>query len=46
MTEELIGGCAEDDEAIEELSVIAATSPQRLPPYLGFLHDRDVLWPG
>jgi hypothetical protein len=35
-----------DDDAIEELSIIADTDPARLTPYLDSLLDRDVLWPG
>ncbi|MBQ1041440.1 hypothetical protein KBX03_02850 [Micromonospora sp. C72] len=46
MIEELISKVSVgDDEAIEELSIIADTDPARLTPYLGFLLDRDVLWP-
>ncbi|MEU8217165.1 hypothetical protein AB0C47_15460 [Micromonospora taraxaci] len=47
MIEELIDkAAAEDDEAIEELTAIADSDPERLTPYLGSLLDRDVLWPG
>ncbi|MGW5010514.1 hypothetical protein ACWEOR_00110 [Micromonospora chalcea] len=46
MIEELIRKVSVgDDDAIEELSIIADTDPVRLTPYLGFLFDRDVLWP-
>ncbi|MEV7268089.1 hypothetical protein AB0N38_31485 [Micromonospora aurantiaca] len=46
MIEELISKASVgDDDAIGELSIIADTDPVRLTPYLGFLFDRDVLWP-
>ncbi|SCF29564.1 hypothetical protein GA0074696_4175 [Micromonospora purpureochromogenes] len=46
MIEELIKKvAAEDDDAIEELCVIADTDPGRLTPHLGSLLDLDVLWP-
>lgn len=35
-----------DDDAIEELSLIADADPGRLTPYLGALLDRGVWWPG
>ncbi|MFD6732296.1 hypothetical protein ACFWDZ_14445 [Micromonospora aurantiaca] len=47
MIEELVSKASVgDDDAVEELSVIADTDPERLTPYLGSLLDRDVLWPG
>lgn len=46
MIEELISKVSVgDDDAIEELSIIADTDPARLTPYLGSLLDRNVLWP-
>jgi hypothetical protein len=46
MIEELVRrAAAEDDDAIEELCVIADVDPRRLTPHLGLLLDLDVLWP-
>ncbi|WP_329101313.1 hypothetical protein OG792_20730 [Micromonospora sp. NBC_01699] len=46
MIEELIRRvAAEDDDAVDELSAIADTEPQRLTPYQGLLLDLDLLWP-
>lgn len=47
MIEELIGRAADDDEdAIEELTEIADSDPERLRPFLGRMLDAGVLWPG
>lgn len=47
MLEELIErAAADDDDAIEELTEIAGSDPERLRPYLGRLLDAGVLWPG
>ncbi|MEU1755641.1 hypothetical protein ABZ436_23690 [Micromonospora matsumotoense] len=47
MIEELVRKVsAGDDDAVEELSLIADIDPGRLTPHLGSLLDRDVLWPG
>ncbi|BCY10125.1 hypothetical protein [Actinoplanes sp. L3-i22] len=44
--EELISrAIADDDDAMEELTEIADSEPERLVPYLGRLLDADVLWP-
>ncbi|SCL21214.1 hypothetical protein GA0074692_1118 [Micromonospora pallida] len=46
MIEELVRrAAAEDDDALEELSLIAGLDPRRLTPHLGLLLDLDVLWP-
>jgi hypothetical protein len=47
MLEEVIRKAATADggDAIEELSAIADTEPQRLTPHLGLLFDLDLLWP-